>query len=206
MFIWTRQGPSCCWFRATATYASDKWNTLLMTRALFAISSCCCWQRPAPWLTLPPSFCLPSGLEQAFHLHLLHIWRDKNSTEINGLCPSWKQRIWAWLKSAAGVSVRGLTVESCTSWRRSWQLLAVMWARVGLIPAVCSAGSVIRLTGMRSLFGGFVITYLLICDYSATQRARSEGRKLFSESHDLCSLLNADLNSLSWCMSHGKTL
>lgn len=47
VFICTRQGSSCCWFRATATYASDHPNTLLMTRALFAISSCCSWQRPA---------------------------------------------------------------------------------------------------------------------------------------------------------------
>lgn len=43
VFICTRQGPSCCWFRATATYTYDKWNTLLMTRTLFAISSCCYW-------------------------------------------------------------------------------------------------------------------------------------------------------------------
>lgn len=54
---------------------------------------------------------------------------------------------------------------------------------------------VIRLTGMRTHFGGFVITCLLICEYLFTLCAKSGGHRLVAkilsyDLEDLCCLLS----------------
>lgn len=56
--------------------------------------------------------------------------------------------------------------------------------------------AVIRLTGMSSHFGGFVITCLLICEYSVSLCAKSGGHKLWAtfikdDLQVLCSLLSS---------------
>lgn len=85
VFICTRQELSCCWFRATATSASDKW-TGLWWRALFAISSC--WTGPDCTFGFCPLLYSPQS--KAYSLSWFwgrHCCRFRNPVWSRGLQP-----------------------------------------------------------------------------------------------------------------------
>lgn len=161
-------------------------------------------------LTLPPAFviwsigwrpptsrtcCMADERKTQWLMQQRDLWPQTLSLQIR------KRRIRAWLKA--------LSEFPC--WI-DFSLLHIL--KVTLVASLCHVAqslfnpccvctpvghAVIRLTGMRSHFGGFVITCLLICEYLVTLCAKSGGHgimKVWSSgpllSAELCRMLDID--------------
>lgn len=165
-----------------------------MTHVLFAVSICCSWHWRAPgWRYLQP---LSSGQQARTPLAARLaggktrppvVRVDLQARSLSLQIGKW--RIGAWLEALRAFPCRiDFSLLHILKVTLTCSRCHVALSRFNP-RCVCAlvAHVVIRLTGMRSHFGGFVITCLLICEYFSTPCAKNEEQGL------VANLINPDL-------------